>query len=89
MVYLSTFLVYFEGKCIGTNHVNKHCSYRIPIDPNFAGVSGCRLQGYELDKADAIYRRVLGECRRRGMPWDVTFAGRKGERMFLWFSPGK
>ncbi|CAK9018520.1 unnamed protein product [Durusdinium trenchii] len=26
---------------------------------------------YELDKADAIYRRVLGECRRRGMPWDV------------------
>ena len=24
-----------------------------------------------LDKADAIYRRVLGECRRRGMPWDV------------------
>lgn len=26
---------------------------------------------YELDKADAIYRRVIGECRRRGMPWDV------------------
>ena len=26
---------------------------------------------YELDKADAIYRRILAECRRRGMPWDV------------------
>jgi len=26
---------------------------------------------YDLDKADAIYRRVIGECRRRGMPWDV------------------
>eukprot|EP00929_Paragymnodinium_shiwhaense_P074720 TRINITY_DN38245_c0_g1_i1.p1 TRINITY_DN38245_c0_g1~~TRINITY_DN38245_c0_g1_i1.p1 ORF type:complete len:807 (-),score=184.21 TRINITY_DN38245_c0_g1_i1:372-2735(-) len=26
---------------------------------------------YELDKADTIYRRALGECRRRGMPWDV------------------
>mmetsp|Transcript_106384 Transcript_106384/g.211338 ORF Transcript_106384/g.211338 Transcript_106384/m.211338 type:complete len:892 (+) Transcript_106384:65-2740(+) len=26
---------------------------------------------YELDKADAIYRRCIGECRRRGMPWDV------------------
>eukprot|EP00930_Biecheleria_cincta_P070469 TRINITY_DN58105_c0_g1_i1.p1 TRINITY_DN58105_c0_g1~~TRINITY_DN58105_c0_g1_i1.p1 ORF type:complete len:863 (-),score=148.07 TRINITY_DN58105_c0_g1_i1:16-2604(-) len=26
---------------------------------------------YELDKADAIYRRAIGECRIRGMPWDV------------------
>ncbi|CAE8638277.1 unnamed protein product [Polarella glacialis] len=26
---------------------------------------------YELDKADAIYRRAIGECRRRGLPWDV------------------
>lgn len=26
---------------------------------------------YELDKADAIYRRAIVECRRRGMPWDV------------------
>lgn len=26
---------------------------------------------YELDKADAVYRRIIGECRRRGMPWDV------------------
>lgn len=26
---------------------------------------------YELDKADAIYRRCIGECRRRGLPWDV------------------
>lgn len=26
---------------------------------------------YELDKADSIYRRIIGECRRRGMPWDV------------------
>lgn len=26
---------------------------------------------YELDKADKIYRRCIGECRRRGMPWDV------------------
>jgi len=26
---------------------------------------------YELDKADSIYRRVVGECRRRGLPWDV------------------
>lgn len=26
---------------------------------------------YELDKAEAIYRRCIGECRRRGMPWDV------------------
>lgn len=26
---------------------------------------------YELDKADAIFRRCIGECRRRGMPWDV------------------
>eukprot|EP00443_Scrippsiella_acuminata_P107222 CAMPEP_0115577800 /NCGR_PEP_ID=MMETSP0272-20121206/3259_1 /TAXON_ID=71861 /ORGANISM="Scrippsiella trochoidea, Strain CCMP3099" /LENGTH=874 /DNA_ID=CAMNT_0003012623 /DNA_START=1 /DNA_END=2622 /DNA_ORIENTATION=- len=26
---------------------------------------------YELDKADSIYRRCIGECRRRGMPWDI------------------
>eukprot|EP00928_Gymnodinium_smaydae_P004191 TRINITY_DN11457_c0_g1_i1.p1 TRINITY_DN11457_c0_g1~~TRINITY_DN11457_c0_g1_i1.p1 ORF type:complete len:808 (-),score=135.98 TRINITY_DN11457_c0_g1_i1:87-2510(-) len=26
---------------------------------------------YELDKAEAIYRRAIGECRRRGLPWDV------------------
>lgn len=26
---------------------------------------------YELDKADSIYRRCVGECRRRGMPWDI------------------
>merc|ERR1712151_320156 len=29
------------------------------------------VKAYELDKADAVYRRVIGECRRRGMPWDV------------------
>lgn len=33
---------------------------------------------YELDKADAIYRRVLGECRRRGMPWDVMLDFKHG-----------
>lgn len=26
---------------------------------------------YELDKAETIYRRCIGECRRRGLPWDV------------------
>eukprot|EP00747_Dinoflagellata_sp_TGD_P115721 gnl/TRDRNA2_/TRDRNA2_172225_c3_seq1.p1 gnl/TRDRNA2_/TRDRNA2_172225_c3~~gnl/TRDRNA2_/TRDRNA2_172225_c3_seq1.p1 ORF type:complete len:604 (-),score=155.23 gnl/TRDRNA2_/TRDRNA2_172225_c3_seq1:100-1734(-) len=29
------------------------------------------VKNYELDKADAIYKRAIGECRRRGMPWDV------------------
>lgn len=29
------------------------------------------VKSYDLDKADAIFRRVIGECRRRGMPWDV------------------
>jgi len=29
------------------------------------------VKNYELDKAEAIYRRAIGECRRRGLPWDV------------------
>eukprot|EP00812_Abedinium_dasypus_P012874 NODE_637_length_1432_cov_349.092956.p1 GENE.NODE_637_length_1432_cov_349.092956~~NODE_637_length_1432_cov_349.092956.p1 ORF type:complete len:426 (+),score=172.18 NODE_637_length_1432_cov_349.092956:3-1280(+) len=29
------------------------------------------VKAYDLDSADKIYRRVLAECRRRGLPWDV------------------